>query len=81
MVGFEEEDCLRGREHAIITLPFMERRCDYMLSKVKSIIIFVLSVILALESGAIVTYVSVMSALREKRIDRSRRTYGSRVSY
>lgn len=52
-----------------------------MLSKVKSIIIFVLSVILAFESGAIVIYVSIMSALHEERIDRSRRTYGSRVSY
>lgn len=52
-----------------------------MLSKVKSIIIFVLSVILALESGAIVTYASFLSALHEERIDRSRRTYGSRISY
>lgn len=52
-----------------------------MLSKVKSILIFVLSVILAFESGAIVIYVSIMSALHEERIDRTKRNYGDRVSY
>ncbi len=49
-----------------------------MLSKVKSIIIFVLSVVLALESGAIAAYVSVTSTLQKERMDRLRRTYSYR---
>lgn len=51
-----------------------------MVSKVKSIIIYVLSVILAFESGLFVIFACIMSALHSEK-EEPRRKYGSQVSY
>lgn len=52
-----------------------------MVSKVKSIIIYVLSVMLAFASGWIVIVAGVMSALHDEKNEEPRRKYGSRISY
>ncbi len=49
-----------------------------MISKVKSIIIYVLSVILAFESGLFAIFVCSISALHNEK-EESQRKYGSRV--
>ncbi len=52
-----------------------------MVSKMKSIIIYVLSVILAFESGLIVIFACIASALHDEKKEEPRRKYGSRINY